>query len=747
MKRFFRSPASLIILFFCLISLSGLWFLIRSPGDPGPVSRQHVRLERIRALTGPDGARPALQSFRGKTKEARPAFRVNLPAELSAEVEIGEGGFLDFGLTFDWPGTGGGRRYLLCSVHADRGEGFERLIEERRYIQKGNERWIDYRADLSGLPPGKTVLRFRIREMPRLSDRLRQPLRVFLSRPLLFGGRETGSRGSIIYYLVDTLRADHLTCYGYPRNVSPYIHALSGDGVLFHSLYAQASWTAPSAATMFSSLYPADHGLETQDDRISENVEMLAEILARDGYRTKAFVANGFVSASYNFHQGFDSYVECPGEEKQGHALGEDIVERAAAWLRENGQQKFFLYLHTVDPHSPYDPPEPFRSRFDRGIQSDVRGDHGEKSYRKARNLTESDIGHLRDLYDGEIAYTDACFGYLMRVLKALGIYRDTTIVLTSDHGEEFWEHGGWGHGKSLYVEQLHIPMIIKFGRNRGAGTVVKSRTETLDIMPTLLGAAGVEAGSDLAGQDLYSVLFDRSPIGKREIISETNKGPHRLFSVLDGRYKYILRKAPAFQEALYDIRTDPLETRNIAGTHGREREALRQTVARYLSEKGRGFHLLFQGGGADDIVQIDIQGVHRFRTMDILGYRGDPPEGGEVTAGKDGHRILLRDLSAEREVIFFPEDEGAFCIGIQWNGVPADPASLRLGEKGASPGDLPICVDAYQVDGVPIITGKPRIVDVDGPVCYLWAKDPAREKAVRTEDNIRNLRALGYLE
>jgi len=732
---------------FAVIIISGLWLFFASPEDPGRAVRQNLILTRLTALAGEgNGQADGWAAIRRK-EDTRPACRVRLPAALSAQAEIRAGSFLEFGIAVEGQGANLSDRSMVCVIHADDGKKKKQVFQKIWALVPGRKEWMDQRVDLSGLHPGEATLTFSFREAPRMAGKIRKSLKLYLSCPLLFGGRRPEPQGNIIFYLVDTLRADHLMCYGYTRNTSPHLTDLMLDGVLFHSLYAQASWTSPSVASMFTSLYPSDHGLIDTTDRLPDRVETLAEILSRNGYLTKAFVANGFVSASYNFNQGFDTYSIISGQDRKGHARGEEIIGPAIDWMEENQDKKFFVYLHMVDPHSPYDPPEPYRSKFDQGFQSAISGDHGDKSYRRVKSLNETDIRHITDLYDGEVAYTDACFGYLVRRLKKLGRYDDTLIVFTSDHGEEFWEHGGWGHGKNLFLEQLHIPLIMKFRKNRGAGTVVKSRIQSLDIMPTILGAMGLAAPEQGEGVDLYNAIFQGGSLEQRKILSETKKNRNRLYSLVTGRYKYILRKEPLFQEKLFDLQQDPLEKENRARALEQTRRACRLEVERYLSEKAGGYHLLFQGGSKEDDVQIRLEGIGPLRAIDVLGYISDPVEGGRIIRAEDGLSIRLRDLSAPREVIFFPENKEDFHVRILRNGSPLEPGEIQLGIEGRHPLSTSFPVHGFEADGGTSLEGKPVVEKKSGWRCYFWAKNFKGERAILTEDNIRNLRALGYLE
>jgi hypothetical protein len=424
------------------------------------------------------------------------------------------------------------------------------------------------------------------------------------------------------------------------------------------------------------------------------------------------------------------------------------MVDMANDWLEKYHDRKFFLYIHTVDPHSPYDPPEPFRGEFQRGFRSKVTAGNEEDSYKYAKNLEEEDIQYIRDLYDGEIAYSDHCFGRLVKKLKALGLYEKTMIVLISDHGEEFWEHGSWGHGKNLFQEQLHIPLIIKFPENRGAGTFVKKRVQEIDLMPTMLAAFGISAPGKTEGDALYNAIFGAGKINRRKVHSETKKGIHRLYSLLDDRYKYILRKEPAFLEGLYDIRRDPLEQKNLIGRKEAVKEKYRLEVEDFLSRKARGYHFYFPGGQEGDRVTLRMQGIQSIRSVDFLGFPADRQNSWKMTHEKEGKvTISFEGIEHGREVILLPGEETLFSVEIRINGAMVPGDAIRLGEDGEIPDRVPFFIENRRVNGEARLDGRPDLEGSGITACYIWAKNPEKDRATPTEDNIKILKALGYLQ
>lgn len=407
-----------------------------------------------------------------------------------------------------------------------------------------------------------------------------------------------GRRPNVILYAVDTLRSWNLGAYGYPRPVSPHLDRFAAGATLFENAFAQTAWTRTAMASIFTGLDPRRHGANDREDALSEEASTLAEILRDAGYRTVAFVTNGNVGPQFGFGQGFDRFEllqEIPTEQLQLPA--DQVNELLFRWLREEGsEQPFFLYVHTTDPHAPYAPPEPFRQRFEDHTDSvNPLSAAARSELAKVRQsldsrfgpavlalepgsmvwmrglaqglvpVTEGSIRHLRSLYDAEIAFNDAAFGAFLDELRRLELYQGSVVVFTADHGEEFQEHGGWQHGATLYQEQLLIPLVLKLpGQERGERR--SDPAQQVDLLPTLLEAAGIEDPGTGDGRSLLTAAGRKDGRRPRAIRSYLKLDAHRMASVVDGRYKLIVRWQPQASVELYDLESDPTETFNLAG-------------------------------------------------------------------------------------------------------------------------------------------------------------------------------------
>jgi arylsulfatase A-like enzyme len=378
---------------------------------------------------------------------------------------------------------------------------------------------------------------------------------------------------NVLVVLVDALRPDRLGIYGYTRPTSPNLDALAHEGWVFTNAIASAPWTKPSVASLFTSLYPRQHGISkaswghrdeqgiTRVQLLSNRLITLAEVMANAGYRTGAFGFNNNVMPELGFAQGFETYEMQIGGRPRAREINRHFME----WLSDS-QDGFFAYLHHLDVHWPYRTPAPFAGLY-AGKQPDVDynstkfAEWIETKYRKRHGPLKLETGtvqHMSDAYDEGIQFVDTELGHLFRELKARGLYDNTLIIVTADHGEEFLEHGYLLHSHSLYDELLRVPLIIKFpcpGPNCAPRTIAE-QIELIDLMPTILSAVGSNVPRDVVGRDLTSVKapkreFAFSEMGDR-IALRTNQ------------FKFIYN-LESLTEELYDLQTDPNEQKNLA--------------------------------------------------------------------------------------------------------------------------------------------------------------------------------------
>lgn len=384
----------------------------------------------------------------------------------------------------------------------------------------------------------------------------------------------SGPRPNILIYMVDTLRADHLGCYGYDRPTSPSIDRFALDATLFTEMTAQSSWTRPAVASVFTGLNPQIHGTNGRSDAIPDSVELLAEIFQELGWDTAAVITNGNVGRKFGFDRGFEifNWLRERAQKPEVHQLSDKVNEQAFPWLENRSPERpFLLYLHTTDPHGPYMPRSPFRERF---VSAAVDPELG--SNQRIADLgnagadpDDESVRSLLDLYDAEIAFNDAAFGALLDKLRDLGLYESTLIVLLSDHGEEFGEHDHLAHGKSLFDEQLKVPLVVRFPDGRGVGATVDSMARQIDVLPTLLDYVGAEIPAAVQGRSLLPAVVAGEPPAEEVSYAYLDLDARHLESVATVGHKLISylssRTSLASREELFDLDRDAAELVDVA--------------------------------------------------------------------------------------------------------------------------------------------------------------------------------------
>jgi arylsulfatase A-like enzyme len=324
--------------------------------------------------------------------------------------------------------------------------------------------------------------------------------------------------------MLDTLRADHLSGYGYERQTSPVLDRFGRENLKANFALTAAPWTPASVATMFTGLYPSSHRMMPPNDRdlakkgltrLNDELTTLAELLKSHGYKTAGVSPNPWITKQFGYTQGFDRFyfIERQPADKITES-GREIVER---WKSEGREDPFFLYLHFLDPHDPYTPPGEYETRFTGSLK------------RSPFSYTP-EMQHKINLYDGEIAFLDTELGRFFDYLKASKLYDNAVIVIVSDHGEQFMEHGDERHGYKLFNEEVHIPLMLKTAREEDRGKTIDQTVSTVDILPTLLDLVGVDAPRELPG---VSLLNQRALQERRGVISEIRK-KYDLKSVTD---------------------------------------------------------------------------------------------------------------------------------------------------------------------------------------------------------------------
>jgi len=433
---------------------------------------------------------------------------------------------------------------------------------------------------------------------------------------------------NVVVILVDTLRPDHLGTYGYDRDTSPTIDALADRGVTFENAFVQAPWTTPSIASMLCGLYPTamDLGFWSDPGKVGGSVDTLAEVLRDAGFRTHAVTAKGGTNAEFGFSQGFDSYDEDAGYIQLA-------AERVESFLGDLGEdERFFLFLHTLDVHN-FNPLGEYRDRFVAPYEGDVipadlpaneinRFLQGWKTRVETSEFGDAEWAYIRSLYDACIRMVDDQLARVIAKLKETGRYDDTLIIITSDHGEEFGEHGFSGHGYTMYDENIRVPFILSHPSLPKVQLAPLVRM--LDLAPTVAALCGVEPSRQWQGVDLAPVIEGRDL--SLPVYVECAHSHLKTLRTEDA--KLIAGKArPGVR--LFALNDDPAEKSNLAEdpASAKQLEAMKRALLKWVRSNA-GLAAKFSGRGGDAGMSEDAR-----REMEALGYTG----AGRKTGGGPG--------------------------------------------------------------------------------------------------------------
>ena len=382
---------------------------------------------------------------------------------------------------------------------------------------------------------------------------------------------------NVIVVLIDTLRADRLRVNRPSSRVNtPAYDAFAAAGANFPNAQSPENWTKPSVASVLTSTYPATHGAKYDASSLAAEALLVSEVLDRAGFSTASFIANGHVSRDFGFDQGWDHYTNYIRESRATRA--ETVFGEAATWIEAHRSERFFAYVHTIDPHVPYDPPNEFLQMYDSapydGVVQNRRTPEllaDAKTTPPRVVFTDRDAARLDALYDAEISYHDVHFGRFLARLDALGLADDTLVIVTADHGEEMRDHGSWGHGHSVFQELLNVPLTMRWEGVIPTGAVLRQTTSTVHVSPTVLEAVGIAAPPEFEGESLLGLVRGQPSVGPAVAFSDFQENRRVIRA---GRFKLIVRGN--LRSILFDLQTDPREQTDLA-------TSARPIAARYL--------------------------------------------------------------------------------------------------------------------------------------------------------------------
>jgi arylsulfatase A-like enzyme len=577
--------------------------------------------------------------------------------------------------------------------------------------------------------------------------------------PFRFAGRAANasrpaSRPNVVVVLVDTLRADHVGCYGAVRPTTPNLDALlAARGVVVERAYAQAPWTIPSVASLLSARWPGEiWSRDGESYTLPARLPVLAAELRKLGYETAGFFANPTLVRENGFARGFDTFFTPEDPRAALERLhADELTRRIRRWLDARGDGPFFLYAHYMDPHDPYQNPDDAggRSPFDPDYRGSMAGTfvHGLYLGKLVLQDPPADVAHLSALYDDEVRYWDRSFGTLMEAFDD-DLLRQTLFVVTADHGEELYDHGGWKHGRTLFEEQLRVPLVWRWDGHLPAGKRLREPARLMDVAPTLLSAAGSRAPAQWQGRDLLSWLRGGDPPPAEPLFAQhLADGPPR-WAATSGRWKLLLfdRYAPFApaneleaslyeqererlpRAALYDLREDPQERRNLAAQRPELVGGLQSVILEHLARGQPGLHVLLAGLPPGQRVEVRVRlpgPLGEWRTV-LLGA-GDRVE----AKGSLLTLRLLGDVLA-KGVVLPSADEGVESLDVRG-------ASLRVRlPDGLHRGG--------RLSGALLASTRPPRPGA-GAELLIWYAPPNDDSRRETVDpeTLRRLRALGY--
>jgi len=396
---------------------------------------------------------------------------------------------------------------------------------------------------------------------------------------------------------IDTCRADHLGCYGYSRKTSPNIDALAADGVLFNHAVSPIPITLPSHSSMLTGTIPPYHGVRDNSSyRLAGINVTLAEILKENGFVTGAVIGSFPLDSQFGLDQGFDTYNDSLGKENKAFSLfnerkGEEVTLIANRWLEKHRNDKFFLFLHYFDPHYPYE------------------------VHKRFLFTSIPFLSLTKDRYDSEIAYTDSCIGQVINKLKDLNLYDSTLLIVTADHGEGLGAHSERSHGYFVYHSTLHIPLIAKVPGGPH-GIIINDLVGLIDIVPTMCGLLGIPVPTHVQGRDLSHLFSHRSSSNDRrsiycESLLPTKFGLGPFLGLVSDHWKYIHTLKPE----LYDLRKDPLETRNLLDEQTQQAHTMQKQLELLLQNSNLNYT-------ADSKVLLDEETRKRLQSLGYISSR-----------------------------------------------------------------------------------------------------------------------------
>jgi arylsulfatase A-like enzyme len=575
---------------------------------------------------------------------------------------------------------------------------------------------------------------------------------------------------------VDTLRRDHLGCYGYERQTSPNLDRFASGGVLFEDAVSQSPWTLPSFATVFTSLYPTQHGagfLEpgagTFGNRMRTAFPPLSMILLKHGYSTGGIINAPALAAEFGVDRGFEYYDTTPRWDPR---KADVVTQDALTWIDENKGDPFFIFVHYFDPHVTYGPPAPYDTIFDPDYSGRLSSSFDRDTYIRMQDAlsvegdpsAEADWNHIRALYDGEIAFTDVAIGHLLEGLEERDLRDNTLIVLLSDHGEEFFDHKGFEHGHTHYDELIKIPLMFSLPGIVPEDVRVSQQVRLLDVLPTILDIMDITQGTHMEGSSLRPLMMGESDVADATAAMLPQRFAY-CESMLYGPEKKSVTAYPwklvydtvSEEQMLFNLTHDPGEHENLLEQQSETHKIFEEILLKTLFGLTEVWYVELDGGGEAHTFDIRLSLPVKPISGSLKMYRFFDSKGRFV----DSNRLVFEETNAGMERFFTLEGielKGKLTLAmkvtpkqvpvtfdLRIDGEPATGETF-IGESLSSPEAMPFSQKAKRrslAKGAPASRPAP-------PYVVVWHS--GTEYGIDTpvklgEDTERQLRALGYIQ
>ncbi|TKJ31069.1 hypothetical protein CEE39_07610 [bacterium (candidate division B38) B3_B38] len=725
-----------------------------------------VEIDSIDLLNIPFIKRMQLEGFQsGLIKtfirgEFRNAIYAPPPSEIEQRVRIPQQPLLDFGygvLPSAWNKEGKGVHFYIQAID-EKGKThilFSNYIDPKH--KDKDRRWFNGRIDLSQFTGQnlRLILGTRnsyLKEEPsgRKPDE-RYNYSVW-SNPEVYSNTKGKDDVSIILISLDALRKDHLGCYGYSRDTSPNIDKIAAQGILFQNAISQSSWTLPSHASLLTSKYPSFHGATSSLDKLTSENITLSEILREKGYTTICFTESGWLNPAFGLDQGFDVFNSSSGDIK-------DRVEAVHNWFEWNKHRKFFMFFHTYAIHDYFHNKEeyiqPYASKLQKEVEEGVRIIDliRERDKRIYQSLYQN---YINDLYDGAIKCTDKYLGELFDTFEASLGSKGYLLILSSDHGEEFGEHGHFHHGMTLYDEMINIPLIIKIPHSHYTQKIINEQVQLIDVAPTIFDLIDEPIPELFQGNSLLPIVKGGSKSEMQQIaFSEIDNEGYQLICLRSNKYKYIYniaspRKIQSIEE-LYDLIKDKGETYNLKDVKPEINSSLRDLTKRFLLNSVSGYIMNFVSDMNPHLFSGSVVTNAKFNKINSYYAENDDL----ISINKENSRLDFKvNVGSEdkEDIIVFevlPEEMEMY-LYIELDGNILSPERVYLGKGGENPFSIPLLIDKKMLALIISVDAYPDINAKNAPFIIFYrhkAKIPKSRRVIFDEETRKRLKALGYLK